>query len=47
MLIDTLGMGTLFLLDIQYHFHDMEPDWLVNHAYDAASYILKMIPRFS
>ncbi|MDE5777272.1 MAG: DUF4261 domain-containing protein [Lachnospiraceae bacterium] len=41
MLIDTLGMGTLFLPDIQYHFHDMEPDWIVNHAYDIASYIFE------
>lgn len=41
MLVDTLGMGILFLPDIQYHFHDMEPNWVVNHAYNFASYILK------
>lgn len=39
MLVDTLGMGTLYLPDIQYHFHDMDPNWVVNHAYNIASYI--------
>lgn len=41
MLVDTLGMSTLFLPDLQYHFHDMEPDWVVNHAYNLASYLLQ------
>ncbi len=41
MLIDTVGMSTLFLPDLQYHFHDMDPNWVVNHAYNAASYILE------
>ena len=41
MLIDTLGMGTLCLPDLQYHFHDMDPNWVVNHAYNVASYILE------
>lgn len=41
MLVDTLGMNTLFLPDIQYHFHDMEPNWVVDHAYNIASYILE------
>ncbi len=40
MLIDTVGMSTLFLPDLQYHFHSMDPDWVVNHAYNVASYIL-------
>ncbi len=40
-LIDTIGMGTLFLPDFQYHFHDMNPNWVVNHAYNMASYILE------
>ena len=40
MLIDTVGMSTLFLPDLQYHFHGMDPNWVVNHAYNAASYIL-------
>lgn len=41
MLVDTLGMGTLFLPDIQYHFHGMDPNWVVSHAYNIASYILQ------
>ena len=40
MLIDTMGMSTLFLPDLQYHFHGMDPNWVVNHAYNVASYIL-------
>ena len=40
-LIDTVGMSTLFLPDLQYHFHGMDPNWVVNHAYNAASYILE------
>ena len=40
MLIDTVGMSTLFLPDIQYHFRGMDPNWVVNHAYNLASYIL-------
>lgn len=40
MLIDTVGMSTLFLPDLQYHFHGMDPNWVVNHAYNAVSYIL-------
>lgn len=41
MLVDTMGMGTLFLPDLQYHFHDMDPNWVVNHAYNLASYLLQ------
>ena len=40
MLVDTLGMGTLLLPDLQYHFHGLEPNLVVNHAYCIASYIL-------
>ena len=39
MLIDTVGMSTLFLPDLQYHFHGMDPNWVVNHAYNATSYM--------
>ncbi|MBO4458327.1 MAG: DUF4261 domain-containing protein [Butyrivibrio sp.] len=39
MLVDTLGMSTLFLPDLQYHFHDMDPNSVVNHAYNMLSYI--------
>lgn len=41
MIVDTVGMSTLFLPDIQYHFHDMDPNWVVNHAYNAALYIFQ------
>ena len=41
MLIDTVGMSTLFLPDLQYHFHGMDPNLVVNHAYNVASYILE------
>jgi hypothetical protein len=41
MMVDTLGMNTLFLPDLQYHFHGMDPNWVVNHAYNVASYILE------
>ncbi len=41
MLVDTVGMSTLFLPDLQYHFHGMNPDWVANHAYNMATYILE------
>lgn len=41
MVIDTVGMHTLFFPDLQYHFHGMDPNWVVNHAYNMASYILE------
>ncbi|MCM1091253.1 MAG: DUF4261 domain-containing protein [Butyrivibrio sp.] len=37
--VDSLGMGTLYLPDVQYHFHGMDPNWVVNHAYNVLSYI--------
>ena len=39
-MVDTLGMGTLCIPDLQYHFHDLNPNWIVNHAYNVASYLL-------
>ena len=39
MLIDTIGMSTLAMSDLQYHFHDMNPNTVVNHAYNLLSYI--------
>ena len=39
MLIDSLGMSELNLPDVQYHFHDLDPDSVVNHAYTVLSYI--------
>lgn len=41
MIVDTVGMSTLFLPDLQYHFHGMDPNFVVNHAYCTASYILE------
>ena len=39
MIVDTVGMGTLFMPDLQYHFHGMDPNWVVNHAYNVLSYM--------
>lgn len=39
-IVDTLGMTLLYLEDMQYHFHDMDPNWVVRHAYTIASYCL-------
>lgn len=39
MMVDTVGMSTLFLPDLQYHFHGMDPNAVVNHAYNVLSYI--------
>ncbi len=39
-LIDSLGMSTLLLPDVQYHFKNtMDPNWVVNHAYNVLTYI--------
>ena len=40
-LVDTLGMTLLYLEDLQYHYHDMDPNWVVRHAYSIASYCLE------
>lgn len=40
-IIDTVGMSTLLLPDLQYHFRGMNPNWVVNHAYNVASYLLE------
>ena len=39
MIVDTVGMSTLFMPDLQYHFHGMDPNWVVNHAYNVLSYM--------
>ena len=31
-------MSVLYLPDLQYHFHNMNPNWVVNHAYNLLSY---------
>lgn len=38
--VDTLGLSLLYMEDLQYHFHDMDPNWVVGHACSMASYIL-------
>lgn len=40
-IIDTVGMSTLRLPDLQYHFRGMNPNWVVNHAYNVALYLLE------
>lgn len=39
-IVDTLGLSLLYIEDLQYHFHDMDPNWVVGHAYNMASYVL-------
>lgn len=40
MLVDSLGMSVLGMPDLQYHFHGMDPNAVVNHAYNMLSYIV-------
>ena len=40
MLVDTLGMSLLSLPDLQYHFRGLDPNLMVNHAYNIALYLL-------
>lgn len=39
MVVDTLGMYAIGLPDVQYHFRGLDPDAVVNHAYNTALYI--------
>lgn len=39
MMVDSVGMHTLFLPDLQYHFHDFNHNWVINHAYNVLCYI--------
>lgn len=41
MMVDTLGLYAIGLPDVQYHFHGLHPDPVVNHAYSVASYIFE------
>ena len=41
MMVDSVGMSTLFLPDVQYHFHGMNPDDVVIHAYNMLCFILE------
>ena len=38
--MDTLGLSLLYIEDLQYHFHTMDSNWGVGHAYNMVSYIL-------
>lgn len=38
-IVDTLGLYAIDLPDVQYHFHGLDPNHVVSHAYNAASYI--------
>lgn len=39
-IVDTLGLSLLYIEDLQYHFHDMDPNQVVAHAYNMADYLL-------
>lgn len=39
MLIDSLGMSSIHMPDLQYHCHDLDPNAVVNHAYNVLSYM--------
>ena len=41
MVVDTVGMSTLFLPDLQYHFHSLSPNLVIRHAYAMALYVLE------
>ena len=38
--VDTLGMSLLYMEDLQYLFDEMDPNWVVMHAYNIAAYVL-------
>lgn len=42
-LVDTLGLSLLYIEDLQYHFHgrEVEPGWVMGHAYNMALYLLE------
>ena len=39
--VDTLGLYAIGLPDVQYHFHGLDLNAVVNHAYNVASYIFE------
>lgn len=41
MMVDTLGLGTLCLPDIQFHFHGADHNAVINHAYNLAVYLFE------
>jgi hypothetical protein len=38
MIVDTLGLYALGMPDVQYHFHSLDPNVIVRHAYNTAIY---------
>lgn len=38
MVVDTLGLYAMGLADVQYHFHSLDPNAVVHHAYNTAIY---------
>ena len=38
-IVDTFGLYAIGLPDVQYHFRNLDPNHVVNHAYNVASYI--------
>ena len=41
MMVDSVSMSTLFLPDLQYHFHGVDPNHVVFHAYNVLNYIFE------
>ena len=41
MIIDTVGFNAINLPDLQYHFHGLDPNLLVNHAFNVACYVFE------
>lgn len=39
-LVDTIGLSLLFIEDLQYHFHGIDPNEVVFHAHNMALYLL-------
>ena len=41
MMVDSVGMSTLFFPDLQYHFHGVDSNHVVFHAYNVLNYIFE------
>ena len=44
MMVDTVGLHTIGLPDLQYHFHSLKPQAVMKHAYSVASLIYAVGP---
>ena len=40
-MVDSVGMSTLFLPDVQYHYHGLKVEAVVKHAYDVLIYMFE------